>query len=109
MLPCEHCMSENLLVHKGFLRGCPVIILLYIVLRYDLTYEFISDRLVLPTTKGHLMNLTVRTTLDRKYMLLGTVMTDPYTEDLNGALYLVCDNKYKTAILCDAIVSIEEV
>lgn len=55
------------------------------------------------------MNLTVRTTLDRKYMLLGTVMTDPYTEDLNGALYLVCDNKYKTAILCDAIVSIEEV
>lgn len=55
------------------------------------------------------MTITVRTRLDRKYMFPGTVMVDPYTEErsYNGfppALYLVSEG---TAILCDAIVSIE--
>lgn len=53
------------------------------------------------------MTITVTTRLDRKYMFSGTVMTDPYTEDRNGHLYLVSEDEYRTAILCDAIVSID--
>ena len=52
------------------------------------------------------MIITVTTRLDRKYLTPGTVMIDPYTEDRNGHLYLVSQNKYQTAILCDAIVDI---
>lgn len=53
------------------------------------------------------MTITVRTRLDRKYMLAGTVMTDPYTEDRDGFLYLVSQDEYNTAILTNAIHSIE--
>ena len=53
------------------------------------------------------MNVSVITRLDRKYMLPATVMTDVYSEERDGALYLVSQGKYSTAILCDAIVSIE--
>lgn len=57
------------------------------------------------------MTITVTTRLDRKYLLAGTEMTNPYTEArlYNGtepSLYLVSEDG-KTAILCDAIVSIE--
>lgn len=52
------------------------------------------------------MTITVRTRLDHKYMLAGSVMVDPYSEDRGGFLYLVSQDKYKTAILCDAIVDI---
>ena len=53
------------------------------------------------------MTITVTTRIDRKYMLAGSVMVDPYTEDRNGYLYLVSQGQYQTAILCDAIDSIE--
>ena len=53
------------------------------------------------------MTISILTRLDRKYMHPATVMTDFYSEDRNGAMYLVSNNKYSTAILCDAIVSIE--
>lgn len=53
------------------------------------------------------MTIAVHTRLTRKYMHPAITMVDPYTEDRNGSLYLVCDNEYNTAILCDAIVSIE--
>lgn len=54
------------------------------------------------------MIVTVRTTLDRKYMTPGQQMTDPYTEDRDGYLYLVTDTEWgSSAVLCDAIVSIE--
>jgi hypothetical protein len=54
------------------------------------------------------MTITVTDRLHRKYMLPGIVMTDPYTEDRNGHLYLVSDHEVgSTAILCDAIVNIE--
>lgn len=57
------------------------------------------------------MTISVVTRLDRKYMLPGTIMTNPYTEEKDGHLYLVEDNPtaYCTrhAILCDSIVSIE--
>jgi len=53
------------------------------------------------------MTISVLTRLDRKYMLPATVMVDPYTEDRNGYLYLVSEDEYRTAILCDAIVSID--
>jgi len=61
----------------------------------------------IPITKGKNMTISVTTRLDRKYMLPATVMTDYYSEERDGALYLVSENKYSTAILCDAIVSIE--
>lgn len=53
------------------------------------------------------MTITLHTRLSRKYMLPATTMVDPYTEDRNGHLYLVSQDEYHTAILCDAIVSIE--
>lgn len=53
------------------------------------------------------MTITVRTRFDSKYMLAGSVMVDPYTEDRDGSLYLVSQGEHQTAILCDAIVSIE--
>ena len=54
------------------------------------------------------MNITVRTRLDRKYGHAGSTLTDPYTEDRNGHLYLVGADKYGDhAILCEAIVDIE--
>ena len=57
------------------------------------------------------MTISVMTRLDRKYMLPGTIMIDPYTEEKDGHLYLVVDSpaEYCTrhAILCDSIVSIE--
>ena len=53
------------------------------------------------------MTITVTTRLDRKYTLAGSVMVDPYTEDRNGYLYLVSQGQYQTAILIDAIDSIE--
>ena len=50
------------------------------------------------------MTISVFTRLDRKYMLPATTMTNPYTEERNGHLFLVdCVN----AILCDSIVSID--
>lgn len=52
------------------------------------------------------MTITVRTTLDRKYMLAGSVMVDPYTEDRDGTLYLVSQGQYQTAIRIDSIDSI---
>jgi hypothetical protein len=51
------------------------------------------------------MTITVTTRLDRKYFFPGTVMVDPYTEERNGHLYLVSEDK--SAILCDAIVDIQ--
>mgnify|MGYP007090108086 CR=1 FL=1 len=53
------------------------------------------------------MTVSVLTSLDRKYMLPAKIMTDIYSEERDGALYLVSQDKYRTAILCDAIVSIE--
>ena len=53
------------------------------------------------------MTISLHTRLSRKYGQPATVMVDPYTEDRNGYLYLVCDDKYHTAILCEAIVDIE--
>lgn len=53
------------------------------------------------------MTITVITRLDRKYFFPGTVMIDPYTEERNGHLYLVSEDKYNSAILCDAIVEIQ--
>lgn len=50
------------------------------------------------------MTIYVRTRLDAKYLLPGTIMVDPYTEERHGHLYLVSEG---TAILCDAIVSID--
>ena len=58
-------------------------------------------------TKGNEMNVSVLTRLDRKYMMPAHTLVDPYTEDRNGSLYLVSQDRYSTAILCDAIVSIE--
>jgi hypothetical protein len=54
------------------------------------------------------MTVTVITRLDRKYMHRGTQMTDPYTEERDGHLYLVCDPTayMRCAILCDAIVDV---
>lgn len=52
------------------------------------------------------MKVRVRNTLDRKYMLPGTVMTDPYTEEKDGSLYLAADSEWgRTWVLCVAIVS----
>jgi len=53
------------------------------------------------------MNVSVLTRLDRKYMMPAHTLADPYTEDRNGSLYLVSQDQYSTAILCDSIVSIE--
>jgi hypothetical protein len=57
------------------------------------------------------MTITVRNTLDKKYMLPGTTLVNPYTEDRDGSLYLVGDNPksnmLESAILCSAIVSVE--
>ena len=57
------------------------------------------------------MTITVRNTLDKKYMLPGTTLVDPYTEDRDGSLYLVGDNPNtdmsESAILCSAIFSVE--
>jgi len=58
-------------------------------------------------TKGNKMNVSVLTRLDRKYMLPAHTLVDPYTEDRNGSFYLVSQGRHSTAILCDAIVSIE--
>lgn len=64
--------------------------------------------------EGAVMNtITVVTRLDRKYFFPGTVMVDPYTEERKGGvygdghLYLVSQCKYKTAILCEAIVDVK--
>ncbi len=58
--------------------------------------------------RGSTMTVTVITRLDRKYMHRGTQMTDPYTEERDGHLYLVCDPTayMRCAILCDAIVDV---
>ncbi len=59
------------------------------------------------------MKILVRDRLDRKYGYPGTVMHDPYTMQFDGFLYLAAetarrgDGRGQTAILCDAIVSIE--
>ena len=50
--------------------------------------------------------ILVRTRLDRKYMLPGQPMSDPYTEDRNGHLYLVSGDGTH-AVLCEAIVDID--
>jgi hypothetical protein len=50
------------------------------------------------------MTIYVRTRLDDKYIMPGTTMVDPYTEERHGHLYLVSGG---TAILCDSITSIE--
>lgn len=59
------------------------------------------------------MSILVHTRLDMKYLHPGSLMVDPYTEERDGHLYLVSDNPtphaQRTAILCDAIVSIAEV
>jgi hypothetical protein len=54
------------------------------------------------------MNYLVRDTLDRKYGHSGTPMTDPYTEDRNGYLYLV-NSDGRSAVLCDGIVEVTEI
>lgn len=54
------------------------------------------------------MNYNVTTTLDRKYGHAPHLMVDPYTEARNGALYLVSQSKYQTAIRIDGIVDVEE-
>lgn len=56
--------------------------------------------------EAKMFTITVITRLDRKYLLPGSVMVDPYTEDRNGHLYLVSQGEYKTAVLCEAIVNI---
>jgi hypothetical protein len=53
------------------------------------------------------MAISVHTRLSRKYMQAPTVVVDPYTEDRGGYLYLVSQDQYRTAILCDAIVDID--
>ena len=50
--------------------------------------------------------IKIHTRLTRKYFFAPEVMTDPYSEDRNGSLYLV-NGDGNLAILCDAIVSIE--
>jgi hypothetical protein len=54
-----------------------------------------------------LMTITVFTSSQRRNCLPGSIMVDPYTEERNGHLYLVSQNKYQTAVLCDAIVDIQ--
>ena len=62
-------------------------------------------------TGDRAMTITVRNTLDKKYMLPGTILVDPYTQDCDGSLYLVGNNPnaemLESAILCSAIVSVE--
>lgn len=53
------------------------------------------------------MEIKVQDRLSLKYMLPPTVMVDPFTTERDGFLYLTSDSRYRTAILCDAIVSIE--
>jgi len=60
------------------------------------------------------MKVRVTSQLDRKYFFPGTIMTDPYTEERHGTLYLACDHPegsvaLKSFVRCDAIVEIEEV
>jgi hypothetical protein len=54
------------------------------------------------------VTVIVTTRLDKKYFHRGTTMNDPYTEERNGNLYLVCDPEpyMRQAILCDAIVDV---
>ena len=54
------------------------------------------------------MTVIVTTRLDKKYFHRGTTMNDPYTEERDGNLYLVCDPEpyMRHAILCDAIVDV---
>ena len=59
------------------------------------------------------MQVIVRTDLDQKYFLPGTVMTDPYTVEREGALYLACDHPEghvarQSFLRCDAITEIKE-
>ena len=53
------------------------------------------------------MTVTVFTNGQRRHCLPGSIMIDPYTEERNGHLYLVSQNEYNTAVLCDAIVHIQ--
>jgi hypothetical protein len=53
------------------------------------------------------MNVSVLTRLDQRYMTPARTLVDPYTEDRNGSFYLVSQDQHSTAILCDSIVSIE--
>ena len=50
------------------------------------------------------MTLSILTRADIKYALPAQLVTDVYTEERNGQLYLVAA---EIAFLCDAIVSIE--
>lgn len=52
------------------------------------------------------MNIKLVDTLSRKYFLPAHTLTNPYSEDRNGSMYLV-DGDGMSAYLCDAIVSIE--
>lgn len=52
------------------------------------------------------MTISLRTRLDAKYFLPATVLTNPYSEDRDGHLYLVNEDG-KSAFLCEAIHSIE--
>lgn len=52
------------------------------------------------------MTIALRTRLDVKYFFPGSVLTNPYSEERDGALYLVNEDG-KSAFLCDAIASIE--
>ena len=59
------------------------------------------------------MKILVRDRLDCKYLLPGTEMEDPYTIERDGVLYLAAEfatrglGRGQTAILCDAIVSVD--
>ncbi len=55
------------------------------------------------------MQLAVTTRLERKYGLPAHIMLDPYTEELNGHLYLRSQGSDGLAVLCSTIISITEV
>ena len=52
------------------------------------------------------MTISLRTNMDARYMMPARVLTNPYSEDRNGHLYLVNEDG-KSAYLCEGIYSIE--